>query len=688
MNINKSKEETKCCCSAKKEQISCCGASQESSSCCSTSTKAEASSCSSCCGSSPKKGNEGLVLIISAICIVLSFCIDYFSEATIFKIVLNPAWIAVYFCAVPLAKSAFKAFFIEKKIKSSLLVTVAMLAAGLLQILELLGITSDGGHCHNYIFVIAEIAFLMKLGGYFEERTINKSRSAIEALSQLIPTKALKKIGENFVEVDAKEIEISDILAIRPNSVIPVDSIIIKGQTCVNESSMTGESLPVDKSINDKLMGGSFNTSNYIEVKAISTLKHSAISKIVEITKEAEGKKAPISKIADKFASLVVPFTIMLSILVFCGNFYIYSVGLEESLIRALTILIVLCPCAFVLATPTAIAAAIGNLAKNGLLVKSGEAIETLAKVKEVFFDKTGTLTTAKIQVEEVFTLGLSNDELLYYAGSAEKFSEHPIAKAISEFASKSQELASPQSTISKVGIGVAAQVDGKLVEVLKYEPSIHFKCNDFANKSLKNSKAIVCVVIDNQLVGAISLSDSPRQESPTAISQLKELGYKTSMLTGDTQEVAKALADKVGIENVYANLSPAQKQDILKKAQEDGSKISMIGDGINDAPALATADVSMAIAEANNDIAVDTASISIVGGNLAKIPFSLEFSKKVLRTIKLNIAFSIIWNLATTSLASLGYIDPALGAILHNVSSIIVVLNSASLLKVKPKKS
>ncbi len=625
--------------------------------------------------------SEGGKLVVSLLSLVCSFLIQQFKIQLPFYPISDPAWIAVWLCAIPIYKEAFFAIFKLRKINSPVLISTAMTGAFVLQILALNGYSAASHLEESYVFVVGEIAFLMGLGEWIENKTVSKAQSAIVSLSKLLPKRALKKIGDKYEDVCVSTIEPNDTLVVKPNEVIPVDGKIIKGFTSINESTMTGESLPVDKTIGDVVFGGTQNESGYIEILATQRTKDSAISRLTKVVEEARGQKAPISRIADRWASYIVPAALVCSVLIFFVAKYLLGVETLEALVRAVTILIVFCPCAFVLATPTAIAAGLGNLAKRGVLVKSGSAIETLANVNTVFFDKTGTLTKGEISVEKIYPKGISEKELLKITACAEKFSEHPIAKSILKYAEDKVDVPTPEKITSLAGIGVECEIGSDKILVEKFREKIN---DDEISKSIRNGKSIIKVTLNDRIVGYIALSDTIRESAKEAIVLLKKVPCKITMLTGDAYGTAESIGKIVGIDDIRSELMPTEKLSILKTAHNKGEITCMVGDGVNDTPALAESDVSIAISDLKNELATNISDVSLIGGDLRKISQSIEFGKIIMRTIKVNMIFSLIINAAAVALTITGILTPVWGALWHNASSIIVVVNSARLTKSK----
>ncbi len=371
---------------------------------------------------------------------------------------LNPSWIVIAVCGYPLAYSGFVSLFKYKKIKTSLLITVAMLACIALEVLMWVGVIEGDAHSHGNLFAAAEIALLMWLGELLEDFTVKRSRKGVQALINLNPTSARIKMGNQYVELDAEFVNVDDLVLVKPNELIPVDGVITEGETSVSQAAITGESIPIDKSIGDEVFAGTFNQNGAITIRVTKKAENSALAKMIKLVKEAENKKAPIERTADKWAKVIVPSAITLSIAVFLIALFVLVTPWQVALERAVTILVVFCPCSLALATPTAIAAGIGNASRRGVLVKSGSALESLGKTQVAVFDKTGTLTLNKLSVADYFT-EIDEESFFKYLGGAEKLSEHPISKAIVDFCAQKTELPQPINLTSMVGVGVKATV-------------------------------------------------------------------------------------------------------------------------------------------------------------------------------------------------------------------------------------
>ena len=600
----------------------------------------------------------------------------------------NPAWIALLICGVPIFVSAIK-LLSKGKVKANTLISIAMLACVALEIAGFFVDTESGlSHNHSYVFAAAEIAFLMSLGSFIEDLTVKKCRSGIEKVVNLLPKDAFVLTDGEWVNTPTDEIKAGDMILVKSGEVIAVDGIVKKGNASIDQSSVTGEYLPFDASENSPVYGGTINLSGVIEIEATKAAEDTVVAKMAKLTLEAEGKKAPISRLADKWVTVIIPVVIVTSILVGIISSFGFKLSPVESLIRAITILVVFCPCAFALATPTAIAAGLGNSAMGGVLIKSGESLEELSKIKIVCFDKTGTLTEGKIKLDRILSLAEKEDELLKLVASLERYSEHPLSLAVLEYYNK-KDYFSAKDIQTAAGEGIKGKVDGKFVEVISYGAAIKRDVNaeKAAEEFLEQGKTLSFVFIDGKLGGVLAFSDTIRADAKELIASLKEKGYIPYMLTGDNEKSARFIASQCGIENVYASLMPSDKLDIIEKLQSEGKKVCMLGDGINDAPALKLANVSFAMGAMGSDIAIDSADVAIMDNNVAKLADTLKLSKRVVGTIKRNIVIALAINITAVLLSLFGYLTPVTGALVHNGTSILVVASSALLLYRKKKK-
>lgn len=526
----------------------------------------------------------------------------------------------------------------------------------------------------------AVVALIMVLGSLTEQFTAQKARSAIDALIRLSPGQATVIREGVEVSVPVQEIRLGDSVIIRPGEKVPVDGKVIRGNAALNQASLTGESLPVDKAVGDAVYAGTASYSGMMVVEARKVGGETALGKLIKLVKDAESQKAPILRVTDQYAKYFTPFIIAISsaVYLFTGDMH-----------RAITVLIVGCPCAFIISAPTAIVAALGNASKNGILIKGGAFLEEVARLDTIVFDKTGTLTTGSPVVAGINPLnGTSEDYVLSVAGAAEKYSEHPLARAVLE-AVEQRGLVLEQGSFRNIpGLGVEAEVNGKNIFVGALTPekgSAEGHLN--SGKSEPGVKTLI-VKENNLIIGEIYVKDSMRPGVAGLIKSLQESGLKRiQMLTGDEYGVASHVAGASGIKEFWAGLLPEQKLTHIKDLQKSGRKVAMIGDGINDAPSLAAADIGIAMGAMGTDVAVEAADIALMGDDLAKLPYLLQLGRSTMKTINFNIAFAVIFNVLALLASGAGLLNPVMGAITHNVGSVLVVLNSARLIKSLPGK-
>ena len=485
----------------------------------------------------------------------------------------------------------------------------------------------------------------MQLGALLEELTVARARAGIEKLVHLTPrTARILKNGTEVI-VPAEQVQVGDLLRVLPGEVIPVDGVILSGQTSVNQAVMTGESLPVDKGPGDTVSSGTVNQFGGFEMRAARVGEDSSIQRMIRLVQSADAGKAKIVGLADRWATWIVVVALTAAALTWL---------VTGQIIRAVTILVVFCPCALVLATPTAIMAAIGNATKHGFLVRQGDALERLAGVSRITFDKTGTLTCGKPRVVRVQSMlpQLSDTDLYRLCGAAEQFSEHPLGKAV---------------------VACFREKHGDLPNAEIIQETEHF---------LSRGCTVIYVAVDGVPAGFLALSDTLRQESAPMIRCLHDLGAEPVLLTGDRETAAAAIAQQLHIQEVHANCLPEDKLNYIKAYQQEHRQVCMIGDGINDAPALKAADVGIAMGGVGSDIAVDAADIVLVDDEIRELPHLIALSKRMMQTIKLNMTFSMTLNFLAITLAVIGTLNPVVGALVHNVGSVLVITNSAFLLK------
>lgn len=601
-------------------------------------------------------------IVISGISLLLSFFEIGFKNFPI-----DFAWVAIILCGLPIIKEAVIGLVTEFDIKADVLVAMALVASVFI----------------GEIFAAGEVAFIMAIGALLEERTVRKAREGIEKLVSITPRTA-RVVRDGFdTIIPAEEVQVGDILRVLAGEIIAVDGVITSGQTSINESVMTGESLPVDKGVGDEVSSGTLNQFGTFEMKATKVGEDSSLQRMIRLVEQADANKAPIVSLTDRWATWIVVIALTSAIITwfFTGE-----------IIRAVTILVVFCPCALVLATPTAIMAGIGNATKFGILVRTGDALERLSHVKRVAFDKTGTITYGKPEVIAVksFSSNISDDSLLAITASAEQNSEHPLGRAVLNYAKSKVKLYKPENFILLPGRGVSATVDNRAIfagnEELLKEKGIIIS-NEIirsAQEYLDDGCTVIYVSIGNESVGFIALSDTLRPDAKSMVQRLHSLGVKTLLLTGDNSKAATHMAQLVGISDVKSEQLPEDKMNAIINCQNNDETVCMVGDGVNDAPALKTAYVGVAMGGIGSDIAVEAADVALVSDDIQRIPYLMKLAQKTMKTIKLNVVFSMGLNFAAIILAITGVLNPVVGALVHNAGSVAVIINSALLLNLK----
>ena len=576
------------------------------------------------------------------------------------------AWFAVILCGLPIILEAIIGLVTAFDIKADVLVSLALIAS----------------LCIGETFAAGEVAFIMQLGALLEELTVAKARAGIEKLVHLTPQTARVFQMDKEVIVPAEQVRIGDKIRVLPGETIPVDGIILSGQTSINQAVMTGESLPVDKTVGDEISSGTVNQFGTFEMEATRVGEDSSIQRMIRLVQSADAGKAKIVGIADRWATWIVIIALSAAVITWL---------ITGQIIRAVTILVVFCPCALVLATPTAIMAAIGNATKHGFLVRQGDALERLANTKIIAFDKTGTLTygTPRVIAVQSVTDVLTTKELYQMVASAEQFSEHPLGKAIVHcFKKEKTDFAEVDHFQMIPGRGVCAEIEGKKVlagnpELLKAD-RVEIPVLEDMKDYIRQGCTIIYVSVNNIFAGFLALSDTVRKESESMIDELSKLGICPVLLTGDHENAANTIASLLHIKDIKANCMPENKLEYIEKYQKSGMPVCMIGDGVNDAPALKKADVGIAMGGVGSDIAVDAADMALVDDEVKELPHLVALSKHMMVTIKLNMAFSMTLNFVAITLAILGILNPVVGALVHNAGSVFVIINSAFLLKWK----
>lgn len=578
------------------------------------------------------------------------------------SVAFDPAWITIVICGLPLLWLAVTRLIYQKWVSSALLIVVAMFAC--IYIGEL--------------FAAGEVAFIMALGALLEDYAVARAKRGVNKLLSLAPDKARLIDGKETRMVSAKDITVGNVVRVLPGEKITIDGEVVAGSTSVDQSIITGESLPIDKTVGDSVFCGTMNCYGSIDIRATKAGEDTSLKKMIRMVQEAETNKAPMQRIVDKWAAWLVFIALGIAIAA-----YLITGNLE----RAVTVLVVFCPCALALATPVSIIAGIGQATKYGVLIKSGEALETMGRITSIAFDKTGTLTRGELSVSDVviFNSNYQKEDIINIAAVCESRSEHPLGKAIVA-ANKSKEKIETVDFTMTPGKGVCAKVKGKQAVCGKrdylVENGIGLSCDVLQSleKLSGEGKASVLVGYEGQCIGLIALSDVLRREAKSVMNELSEMGIETVVLTGDNRHTTEYMTKQLGISQYRAELLPADKVSTISNLQQEGKTICMIGDGVNDAPALKTASVSVAMGSMGSDIAIETADIALMGDDLSRLPYLKRLSNAVVFSIKFNITLSMVINFIAITLSVLGLLNPVTGALVHNIGSVLVVLNAALL--------
>jgi Cd2+/Zn2+-exporting ATPase len=564
----------------------------------------------------------------------------------------------------PILKSAVKALFIPD-LNVDTLVSIAAIAA------TLVGAYQEA----------ATVIFIMLLGEFLENLTVGKTRKAIASLIQLSPKTAWVIRENQEVQVPIEKVKANEVVIVKPGERIPVDGKIISGCGSVNQSMLTGESIPVEKGMGDRVYCGTINESGSCEIEATQVAEDTKLAQIKRLILEAQAEKSPTQRVMDRFARYFIPAILLIAFATFL---------ITGDPIRAITILIVACPCALVLGTPTAVVAAIGNAARQGILIKGGAFLEQMGRLKTLLMDKTGTLTYGKPRVVEINVFnGMDEKEILYWATIAEKRSEHPLARAVQEKAeAMGLQVPHPESFENFRGKGIRAQWNHKTIivgssEMLKDQGiAIPDSVKDGLRSKGSEGMTSLLIALDHKILGSISIADTLREEAKAAIEEIREEGVsEVWMLTGDSDQVANRIGKELGIQ-YEAKLLPEEKVMRVKEWKRRGHMVAMVGDGVNDAPALAAADIGIAMGAVGTDVAIETADIALMSDEIEKIPTVIRLSRKALRVIKENLLFALIFNTVLVLLSAQGWVTMILGAVLHQASSLLVILNSIRLLR------
>ncbi|AKB79239.1 Lead, cadmium, zinc and mercury transporting ATPase [Methanosarcina horonobensis HB-1 = JCM 15518] len=531
----------------------------------------------------------------------------------------------------------------------------------------------------------AVVAVLLLLGGMLEELVSARAGKALESLAKLLPDRVTVRRDGHDISVPLEDVQVGDIILVKSGERIAVDGTVLSGTASVNQAAITGESLPVDKQSGDTVFAGTLNETGAMEILATKVGNETALGQIHRLIEEAQTQKPNVERLLNRHAKIYTPTAIVLG-----GLLWWWS----GDMMRAITMLIVFCPCVMVLATPTALVASVGNAALKGNLIKKGATIESMAKIDTVIFDKTGTLTYGEPKLASITALKNNSDEnLLLLAAIAEKFSEHPFGKAIVKAAEeKGLSIPDPESFESISGMGIRVKTSGKNIFVGRPKQlfGLNISYSDEIEKIIKEQsqqgRNVVMIGIENEVAGLLAFEDKIRPESKKSIENLHKLGIKTIMVTGDSKAVAERIAKSLDINEVYAEVMPQEKVEIVKRLQLGGHKVIFVGDGVNDGPALVTADVGVAMGLTGTDVAIETAEVGLLSDDLLKIPYLISISKKAINTIWQNVAFSLSILSMAVILTIPGILTPVTGALLHELSSIPVIMNSARLITYKPE--
>lgn len=580
---------------------------------------------------------------------------------------IDPAWVSILLCGLPIILEAVIGLVTAFDIKADVLVSLALIAS--------VAIGED--------FAAGEVAFIMQLGALLEDLTVSKARAGIEKLVHLTPRTARLIANGTEMIIPAEQVKVGDLLRVLPGETVPVDGVIRTGATSINQAVMTGESLPVDKGVGDEVSSGTVNQFGSFDMEATKVGEDSSIQRMIRLVQSADAGKAKIVGLADRWATWIVAIALSAAVLTWLFT---------HEIIRSVTILVVFCPCALVLATPTAIMAAIGNATKYGFLVREGDALERLAKVRKLAFDKTGTLTygAPKVTAVKSFLPNIPTEQLYFYAGSAELWSEHPLGKAVVNCyrAEVGKEALTSEQFQMLPGRGVGAVVNGQSVlagnmELLSEQNIVlSDEILQTAAKYWKEGCTTIFMAVNGIAAGFLALADTLRPSATDTINQVQAAGVAPVLLTGDNESAAKYIAGQLAIEEVHSGCLPEDKLNYISRCQDKDEQVCMVGDGVNDAPALKMAYVGIAMGGIGSDIAVDAADIALVNDDIREIPHLLRLSKRMMLTIKCNLTFSMTLNFVAIILAITNILNPVVGALVHNAGSVFVIINSALLLK------
>lgn len=562
-----------------------------------------------------------------------------------------------------------------------IIVAIKDLKRGHLSINELVAIAVLAAFASGDYKTAGVVAFFMLLGEIIETRTAEGARTSIESLIKLTPTKARRlKADKSEEEVAASELAVGDVIRIRPGDNVAADGVIVNGQGSFNQATITGESLPVDKKPGDDVFAGTQNLTGVLEIKVSRAGTDTTLGRVRELILAAEKTKLPIMKIVDQYMGFYTPLVLVIGALVW---------AFTRDLDRVIAVLVVSCPCAFILATPTAMVAALSAAARLGILIKNVADIELAAKINAFVFDKTGTLTTGQLAVSRLAPLGETKPaELLRLAASAEKYSNHPTAKALAQLAAEaSVPLTEPQNFAETAGRGVKAEVGGAKVLVGRAQWLKDNGVDSGFEKSVDLNEtegwSLIFVARDGKCVGWVGLQDATRAEAKESLAELKEAGVRrVAMVSGDRQPVATRVAQEIGCEEARGDCLPQNKVEFVRGIKSKGYRVAVVGDGVNDAPALAAGDIGIAMGAAGSEVAIHSATIALMNNDLRRLPFLVKLSRSTRAVINQNFLFGVLFIVVGLTAAAFGYVGPIIAAILHNVGSLIVIFNSARLVR------
>lgn len=602
-----------------------------------------------------------IFVIISGVALAASLTFSWTGNAD--KIAgFDPAWIAIVLCGVPIVLGAIVGVVKDHDITADVLVALALIGSLILK----------------EFFAAGEVAFIMQIGSILEDFTSDRAKKGISKLIKLSPKKANLFVDGQIKIIEADQVKLGDILQVRAGESISVDGKIIEGSTSIDQSAMTGESIPVEKNPGDLVMSGTINQNGSILIEAVKTAGDSSLQRMIKLAEAADAQKAKIVRKANVWAAWLVVISLTTAIVAgtIIGNTHNdFWLGFT----RAVTVLVVFCPCAFVLATPTAISAGIGNASKHGLLIQLGEALERIASSNIAVFDKTGTLTKGKPAVVKVQTLSdISEDELIKIAASGEALSNHPLAKAIMDYNKSGLYEIKNHKTLA--GSGIEFEISGKKYMVGKVEENL-VGAENAVVAGAKESASLVGLYCESKLLGIIFIQDAIKENARKMVETLKALKIRTVMLTGDNENSARYVAAQTGLDDFKASCSPEDKMNYIKNQEARGNKVAMFGDGVNDSLALRSAFAGIAMGGIGSDVAIESADAVIVHDNLDAVPYLFKISRKTQGRITFNLCLSMVINFAAVALAISGILNAVWGALFHNCGSVLVVISAFLLL-------